>query len=198
MLRLSYSARGDDASRDGHGHGLGHGLGTIRYGDAMVSRDAIPPRDAIPSRGGDAWLEDGRFPEDAVASRRGVGADVVHPPVVGSIPADAFDPALQHMVSLEQRRAWEEMRRRRATMDDAHATWIARARADAATRGHPPPVSFTRALRLRASGSNSRAKRRDRGPHPRRRVTPDLTLDEFLLRPRLALPAPPLARRLRI
>ena len=128
--------------------------------------------------GGDAWLEDGRFPEDAVASRRGVGADVVHPPVVGSIPADAFDPALQHMVSLEQRRAWEEMRRRRATMDDAHAAWIARARADAATRGHPPPGFFHPGVppsrvgfELARGASRSRASStppRHPGPHPGR------------------------------
>ena len=139
MLRLSYSARGDDA---------------------LSTRDAIPSRDAIPTRGGDAWIStrdgipsrdeistrDGIPAEDADASRRlsessrGAGADVVHPPVIGSIPAGSrFDPALQHMVSLEQRRAWEEMRRRRAMMDEAHAAWIARARSDASTPGTFPP-----------------------------------------------------------
>ena len=82
------------------------------------------------------------------------------------------------MVSLEQRRAWEEMRRRRAMMDEAHAAWIARARSDASTPGTYPP------------GSN----RLDRGRHPRRHITPD----DRLLRPRWALPAPPLARRLTI
>ena len=139
MLRLSYSARGDDA---------------------LSTRDAIPSLDAIPTRGGDAWIStrdaipsrdgistrDGIPAEDADASRRlsessrGAGADVVHPPVIGSIPAGSrFDPALQHMVSLEQRRAWEEMRRRRAMMDEAHAAWIARARSDASTPGTYPP-----------------------------------------------------------
>ena len=43
------------------------------------------------------------------------------------------------MVSLEQRRAWEEMRRRRAMMDEARAAWIARARSDASTPGTYPP-----------------------------------------------------------
>jgi hypothetical protein len=175
MLRLSYSARGDDASRDGDGHGRD-----------TVSRDAIPPR------GGDAWLEDGRFPEDAGASRRGVGADVVHPAVIGSIPADAFDPALQHMVSLEQRRAWEEMRRRRAMMDDAHAAWIARARAEATTRGHHPPGFFHPGdprvaagvppsrvgFELAREASRSRASPtppRHPGPHPGRVSPPPAT-----------------------
>ena len=178
MLRLSYSARGDDA---------------------LSTRDAIPSLDAIPTRGGDAWIStrdaipsrdgistrDGIPAEDADASRRlsessrGAGADVVHPPVIGSIPAGSrFDPALQHMVSLEQRRAWEEMRRRRAMMDEAHAAWIARARRTRRRRVPTPP------------GSN----RLDRGRHPRRHITPD----DRLLRPRWALPAPPLARRLTI
>ena len=118
MLRLSYSARGDDA---------------------LSTRDAIPSRDGISTR-------DGIPAEDADASRRhsessrGAGADVVHPPVIGSIPAGSrFDPALQHMVSLEQRRAWEEMRRRRAMMDEARAAWIARARSDTSTPGTYPP-----------------------------------------------------------
>ena len=118
MLRLSYSARGDDA---------------LSTRDAIPSRDGISTRDGIPAEDADASR---RLSE----SSRGAGADVVHPPVIGSIPAGSrFDPALQHMVSLEQRRAWEEMRRRRAMMDEAHAAWIARARSDASTPGTYPP-----------------------------------------------------------
>ena len=149
--------------------------------DSFTGRDSNPGRGRVDFHAGTRFLRGTGFPgrdgipaEDADASRRlsessrGAGADVVHPPVIGSIPAGSrFDPALQHMVSLEQRRAWEEMRRGRAMMDEAHARG-SRARAGPSSPGD-----------LRAPGSN----RLDRGRHPRRHITPD----DRLLRPRWAL-----------
>ena len=108
MLRLSYSARGDDA---------------LSTRDAIPSRDGISTRDGIPA-------EDAAASEDATRCRlesRG-RARTSSIRLNGPSPSSRFDPALQHMVSLEQRRAWEERVQRSGVGTRARRPLPARAR----------------------------------------------------------------------
>ena len=133
MLRLSYSARGDDA---------------LSTRDAIPSRDGISTRDGIPAEDADASR--GRRRPSRRRARRGGATSSIRLSSVQFPPRfRGSTPRFGHMVSLEQRRAWEEMRRRRAMMDERARGGIARARSDTSTPGALP--RRRRARRVRAS-----------------------------------------------